>query len=378
MIRRRSIPLIAAVAGFALFAPLQSLRGAHREDTRTVYFGTYSKKGSQGIYVARFNEKTGALTQLRLAAESSDPSFLALHPSGPYLYAVNEGSAQVSAFSIDAASGKLTLLNQKPTGGDAPCHLALDSTGRMLAVANYTGGSLATFPVGPDGRLGDRKSFIQFAGGGPNSQRQEGPHVHSTTFTADNQFLLVDDLGGDATHVYKVMPQTADITEESVAKSDPGAGPRHVAIAPGGKTVYVLNEIRSTITRYLFAAGTLQKVDTVSTLPPGFHGTNTTAEIAFGAKARYIYASNRGHDSIAVFRVDPGGTISLVQHASTGGHTPRSFAIDSSGKWLLAANQDSDNIVVFHIDSKTGWLKQAGIEIKVGSPVCVLFLPQGR
>jgi 6-phosphogluconolactonase len=362
MTRARSVLPISLL----LLAALPFLPGAHRDDTRAVYFGTYTKKGtSQGIYVARFHERTGALTQLELAAESPDPSFLAWHPSGPYLYAVNEGSAQVSAFGVDAASGKLTLLNKQPTGGNGPCHLAVDSTGHMLAVANYDGGSVATYPVGADGRLGDRKSFVQFSGG--------GPHAHSTNFTADNQRLLVDDLGGDATHVYKVTPETAEITEESMGKAEPGAGPRHLAIAPGGKTVYVLNEIRSTITRYSFAGGTLQKLDSVSTLPPSFHGSNTTAEIFLGPKARYLYASNRGHDSIAVFAVEPGGAIHVVQDVLSGGHTPRSFALDPSGKWLLAANQDSDNVVVFHIDPKTGWLKQAGVEIKVGSPVCVLF-----
>jgi 6-phosphogluconolactonase len=362
MTRVRSLLPIALLLAAAPF-----LLGAHKEDTRTVYLGTYTKKGSQGIYTVRFNEKTGALTQLQLAAESADPSFLALHPSGPYLYAVNEGTAQVSAFSVDSASGKLTLLNQKPTGGNGPCHLALDSTGRMLAVANYDGGSLATFPVGLDGRLGDRKTFIQFPGA--------KPHGHSTTFTADNQLLLVDDLGGDATHVYKITPDTAEITEASVAAANPGAGPRHLAIGPGkagSKFVYVLNELNSTISRYSFAAA-LEKLDTVSTLPPSFHGKNSGAEIEFGSKDRYLYASNRGHDSIAVFEVAPGGVIRLVQDTAAGGHTPRSFAIDPSGKWLLAANQDSDNIVVFHIDPKTGWLKQAGVEIKLSSPVCVLF-----
>jgi 6-phosphogluconolactonase len=348
-----------------LLTAVPFLLGAHKEDIRTVYLGTYTQKGSQGIYIARFNGKTGALSQPELAAESADPSFLALHPSGPYLYAVNEGTAQVSAFSVDAATGKLTLLNQQSTGGKGPCHLALDSTGRMLAVANYDGGSLATFPVAPDGRIGDRKTFIQFSG--------EKPHGHSTTFTADNQRLLVNDLGGDATHVYKVTPDTAEITEESVGKAEPGAGPRHLAIAPSAKFVYVLNELRSSVTRFSFAGGALQKLDSVSTLPPSFKGKNSGAEIAFGSRGRYLYTSNRGNDSIAVFAVDPGGIIRVVQTTSSGGHTPRSFAIDRSGKWLLAANQDSDNIVVFHIDPKTGWLKQAGVEVKLSSPVCVLF-----
>jgi 6-phosphogluconolactonase len=348
-----------------LLTAVPFLLGAHKEDIKTVYLGTYTKRGSQGIYLAHFNEKTGALSQPELAAESADPSFLALHPTGPYLYAVNEGTAQVSALSVDAASGKLTPLNQQSTGGKGPCHLALDSTGHMLAVANYEGGSLATFPVGPDGRVGDRKSFIQFPG--------DKPHGHSTTFTADNQLLLVNDLGGDATHVYQVTPGTADITEESVGKADPGAGPRHLAISPSGKFIYVLNELRSSVTRYSFAGGAMQKLDSVSSLPPSFKGKNSGAEIAFGAKGRYLYASNRGNDSIAVFAVDPGGIIRVVQTTSSGGHTPRSFAIDRSGKWLLAANQDSDNVVVFRIDPKTGWLKQAGVEIKLGAPVCVLF-----
>ena len=348
-----------------LLTAIPLLMGAHREDINNVFLGTYTTKGSHGIYIARFNEKTGALSQPELAAESADPSFLAQHPSGAFFYAVNEGTALVSAFSMDAASGKLRLLNQQPTGGKGPCHLALDSTGRMLAVANYDGGSLATFPVGLDGRIGERKAFIQFPG--------DKPHGHSTTFTADNQRLLVNDLGGDATHIYKVMPETADITEESLGKADAGAGPRHLAISPNAKFVYVLNELRSSITRFSFAGGVMQKLDSVSTLPPSFKGKNSGAEISFGSKGRYLYASNRGNDSIAVFAVDPGGIIRVVQTTSSGGRTPRSFAIDKSGKWLLAANQDSDNVVVFHIDPKTGWLKQAGVEIRLSSPVCVLF-----
>ncbi len=339
-----------------------------------VYFGTYTAKGSKGIYRAEFDPKTGTLSQPVLAATANDPSFVIVNPRKPYAYAVDEGGNKVSAFQIVPGSGDLKLINQEDAGG-GPCHLALDATGRILVVANYGDGSYATFPIRADGALGKRASFVKLTGKGPDAERQEAPHAHSATFTADNRFLLMDDLGTDRTMVFRVHPETAQLEAAGTGMADPGAGPRHLVIDPKGRFVYVLNEMKATVTRFAWDGkqGTLRKVDTVASLPAGFHGENTAAEIAIDREGRTLYASNRGHDSIAVFRVERDGALRLQGNVPTGGKEPRNFVLDPTGGWLLAANQNSGNVVVFRIDRATGMPTATAQQISLSQPVSITF-----
>jgi 6-phosphogluconolactonase len=353
-----------------------------------VYVGTYTGEGtkSKGIYAFRYDPATAQLTPLGLAAETTNPSFVAAHPNGKFLYAVNEvgdykgpNSGGVSAFSIDRATGKLTFLNELPSRGADPCYITVDKTGKFVLVANYTGGSVIVYPVLDDGRLGEASAFVQHTGHGPNAERQEGPHAHSIDLSPDNRFAFVDDLGLDELLVYKFDAAKGSLTpnDPPFAKLDPGAGPRHFALRPDGKFAYVVTEIGRSVTVFSHdaASGTLQRVQTLTTLPAGFTGRNDDAEIEVLPSGKFLYASNRGHDSIAVFAIDSSkGTLSTVEIASTGGKEPRSFEIDPTGTLLFAANQKSDNIVVFKIHAKTGKLTPTGQVLDVGSPVCVKFV----
>jgi 6-phosphogluconolactonase len=354
-----------------------------------MYVGTYTQEGStsKGIYVYRYDPGNAQLTSIGLAAQAINPSFLAVHPNHQFLYAVNEvgdykgqKSGAVSAFAIDHASGKLTLLNQVASGGADPCYITVDKTGKFVLVANYTGGSISVFPIRQGGSLGEASAFVQHTGHGTNPQRQEGPHAHSIDLSPDNRFAIVDDLGLDETLVYKFDSVKGSLTpnDPAFAKADPGAGPRHFALHPNGKFAYVINEMGDTVSVFSFepANGVMHSVQTISTIPKGFTKQNDDAEIAIHPSGKFLYASNRGHDSIAVFAVDPDkGTLKLVEYASTKGQSPRHFEIDPTGSFLFAENEKSDNIVVFHIDTGTGRLKPTGKTLEVGQPVCVKFVP---
>jgi 6-phosphogluconolactonase len=351
-----------------------------------VYVGTYTVRGSKGIYAYRYDASTGQLEDLGLAAETPSPSFLAISPNHKFLYAVNEtgdykgqSSGIVSAFSIDTKTGKLTLLNQVASRGADPCHISLDHTGKFVLVANYTGGNLAVFPVGEDGRLGETSDFVQHNGSGPNHERQEKAHAHWIDLSPDNRFALNADLGLDEVFVYKFNASKGKLTpnDPPFAKVDPGAGPRHLAFHPNGKFAYVIDEMKSTVATFSYkaSAGTLHELQVVPTLPKDFSGESTTAEVVIHPNGKFLYGSNRGHDSLAVFAIDPSkGTLKFVEHVSVKGKTPRSFAIDPAGKRLLVANQESDNMVEFAIDASTGKLTPTGIELKVPAPVCVKFM----
>jgi 6-phosphogluconolactonase len=354
-----------------------------------VYVGTYTEEGSKskGIYAYRFDSDTAEVTSIGLAAETINPSFLAVHPNHRFLYAVNEvgnykgqKSGGVSAFAIDQATGKLTLLNEVASKGADPCYITVDKSGKYVLVANYTGGSVAVFPVLEDGRLKDASAFVQHEGHGTNPERQEAPHAHSIDLSPDNRFAIVDDLGLDQSLVYKfdsakglLMPNGAQF-----GKADPGAGPRHFAFHPNGKFAYVVNEMGSTVSLFAFdgAAGVLHPQQTISTIPKGFSALNEDAEIEVHPSGKFLYASNRGHDSIAVFAIDgTKGTLTLVEYADTKGKTPRSFEIDPTGSLLFAENEKSDNIVVFRIDPQTGRLTPTEKVLEVAEPVCVKFVP---
>jgi 6-phosphogluconolactonase len=351
---------------------------------RTVYLGTYTSDGSPGIYLCRFDDATGAL-RVAGTTETVNPSFLTLSPDGRRLYAVNEvedyqgqPSGGISAFEVDRATGALRFIDEQPTKGGSPCYVTTDRAGRFVLVANYGGGSAAVFRVREDGGVTPPTQVVQHTGSGPNRQRQEKPHVHSVTLDPAERFALVADLGIDRVMVYRFDHQTGALAPgpEPWASLAPGAGPRHLAFSPDGSHVYLIGEMSSTVTAFHYDAqrGGLREFQSESLLPAGFSGENTGADIHFGADGRFLYASNRGHDSIVVFAVDPAtGRLSLVQHHPSGGAIPRHFAIDPSGRFLLAAHQRSGGVVSHRIDRSTGRLTATGQALSVPTPVCVRF-----
>jgi len=381
-----ALVLAALPAPFLMTHYAQGAEKAPAKSKYLVYVGTYTEKGSKGIYAYRFDPATDQLTSLGLAAESANPSFLAVDPSRRFLYAVNEisqyegrSSGGVSAFAIAPGTGKLTLLNEVPSGGAGPCHLTVDKTGKYVLVANYGGGSLAVFPILKDGRLGEASAFVQHSGSSVNPQRQEGPHAHSVYVSPDNRFAICADLGLDEVLVYRF-----DAGKGTLAPNNPafalvssGAGPRHFAFHPSGKFGYVIDEMQSTVTVFSYdpASGALDVIQTVSTLPQEFKGESTAAEVAVHPSGKFLYGSNRGNDSIALFAINARkGTLTSLGHAPTLGKTPRNFAIDPTGSYLFAANQDSDIVVQFRIDPNTGFLTPIGQVLEVSSPVCVTFV----
>jgi len=374
---------------FALVIVLSFAAQALDKGKYLFYVGTYTENGSKskGIYVFRYDPATQEITPLGLAAETTNPSWLALHPSGRFLYAVNEvgnykgpNSGGVSAFAIDRATGKLTFLNEVSSRGADPCYITVDKTGKYVLVANYTGGSVAAFPVSDDGKLGEATAFVQHTGRGSDPNRQEGPHAHSINLSPDNRFAMVDDLGLDQLLVYKFDSSNGSLTPNAppFAKLDPGTGPRHFALHSSGKFAYVIGEMKGTVTVFANDAnsGALHPLQTISTLPKDVKGEIEDAEIEVHPSGNFLYASNRGEaNSITLFAIDGRkGTLSLVEHTPTRGKTPRSFAIDPSGKQLLAENQQTDSIVVFRIEQTTGKLTPTGKVFEVGRPVCVKFL----
>jgi 6-phosphogluconolactonase len=380
------------VMSFAFLFAALSFTGALPSQPASSYFmyvGTYTEADStsKGIYVYRFEPRTGRVTELGLAAQTTNPSFLAVHPSYRFLYAVNEignyggqKSGAVSAFAIDSSTGKLTLLNQLATGGADPCYLTVDKTGKFLLVANYSGGSIAVFPILEDGRLGEKSAFIQHTGHGPNPERQEAPHAHSIDLSPDGRFAIVDDLGLDETLVYKFDSAHGTLTpnDPPFAKANPGAGPRHFTFSPNGNFGYVVNELSSDISAFSYDAmnGTFHPLQTISTIPKTFTAENTAAEIEISPSGKFLYASNRGHNSIAVFSIDPQkGTLTLLQYVPTKGESPRNFEIDPTGSLLFVGNEKSDTLVTFRVDPKSGRLTPTGKVLEISQPVCVRFVP---
>ncbi|PYT51266.1 MAG: 6-phosphogluconolactonase, partial [Acidobacteria bacterium] len=349
-----------------------------------VYVGTYTTKTeSKGIYAYEFDSATGKLTPKGVAAETPDPSWVAVHPSGKVLYAANEAgkASTVSAFAIDAKNGKLTILNQLPSLGEDPCYLSFDKTGKYVLVANYSSGTIAVFPILADGRLGEHTAMLKDQGAtGPNKERQEGPHAHWIEVSSDNRFAFVADLGLDAILSYRFDASKGSLTPNKPFFLRPltaGAGPRHATFSPGGGHFYVLSEINSTVTAFAYAPdhGVFGYLGGVPMLPAGFEGRNDAAEIAIHQSGKWLFASNRGHDSIAVFSIDPAsGKLTAAGGFPTGGREPRHFALDPTGQYLLAENQLSGNIVEFRIDPATGKLTATGEVLQVPSPVCVAFL----
>jgi 6-phosphogluconolactonase len=384
----RSLFLITGFAVLALIAFGRDEASPAARGDLLVYFGTYTGAKSKGVYVSRLDVASGALSRPELAAETTSPSFLAVHPNGKFLYSVNEigdfggkPSGSVSAFAIDRRTGMLTVLNQQPSAGGGPAHLVVDKKGRNVLVANYGGGSVAVLPIDRAGALKPASAFIQHTGSSVNPQRQKEPHAHSINLDPANRFAYVADLGLDKVLVYRFDAGAGSLVanDPPFVSTEPGAGPRHFAIHPKGRFAYVINELKCTVTAFSRdqSRGRLTPVQTVSTLPAGVSvlPTYSTADVQVHPSGKFLYGSNRGHDSIVVFAIDEkSGRLTYVENQPTQGSTPRGFGIDPSGTYLLAANQRSDSVVVFRIDRRTGRLTPTGHTIEVGSPVCVKFV----
>ena len=372
--------------GIGLFGAIAFPANAWSSQVRelTLYVGTYTSGKSEGIYVYRMDRATGALTRFS-SIKSVNPSFLTIDRSKRYLYAVNEvgeyagkPGGGVSAFAIDPATGNLRLLNEQATQGADPCHLSIDSRKRALLVANYTGGSVTVLPVRTDGTLAMAVDVKQHEGSGPKEQ-QKGPHAHCVILDRLERHALVADLGIDKVMIYRFDRATGNLSpaQQPYAELAAGAGPRHLTLHPSGKYLYVINELDSTMSAFKYNAvnGTLTLIETVSTLPGDFSGTSYCADVHVSASGKFLYGSNRGHDSIVVLEIDPRtGKLKLVEHVSTEGKWPRNFTIDPTGAFLLVANQRTDNVAIFSIDRHTGRLKSTGNTEEIPSPVCLKFL----
>jgi len=362
-----------------------------------VYVGTYTLpirfgtgavlmgKG-EGIYVYRMDQASGALEFSRKITGVANPSYLAFDPKQRFLYAVNElksfegkPTGTVSAFSVDSKTGELKFLNKKMTHGTDPCHVVVDKTGRYVFVANFMSGSVCVLPIQEDGSLGDATDFIQHHGSSVNPNRQAGPHAHAVTLDESNRYAFVPDLGIDKVVIYKFDPSRGKLepNDEPWVQVKDGAGPRHLAFHPHGRYAYLINELDSTLVVFAYDKknGTLKEIQTVPTLPKHFAGASTCADVQVTPSGTFTYGSNRGHDSIVIYKIDQStGKLTYVDHESTQGKTPRNFAIDPTGGFLLAANQDTDTIVTFRIDLKSGKLSPTGNVTKVPTPVCIKMI----
>lgn len=381
---------LTAFGLIALAAAAPFATASAAESTYLMYVGTYTGGKSQGIYAFRFDSASGKLDALGLAAAMKSPSFLAVHPSGKYLYAVSEiddfdgkKTGGVAALAVDRATGKLAKLNDAPSGGAGPCHLVVDKAGKHVLVANYGGGSVAAIAIGDEGKLGASTARIQHTGSSVNPARQQEPHAHSINLDAANRFAVAADLGLDQLLVYRFDAATGALAPNDPPHTPikPGSGPRHFAFHPNGKFAYAINELNCTMTAlsYDAAHGTLKELQTLSTLRPDetYRGGWSTADVHVHPSGKFLYGSNRGHDTIVVYAIDgERGTLTYVENQPTRGKTPRNFAIDPSGKWLLAENQSSDTIALFSINAESGKLKPVGDPVPCPSPVCIQFLAE--
>jgi 6-phosphogluconolactonase len=382
-ISRRSLLAAGSVA------PLLAQSGGGGGGTahgRLLYIGTYTKGSSKGVYAAYFNPSTGEMTSPKLVAETPNPTFLALSPDRRYLYAVNEvenykgtHDGSLVSYKTDRSGGPLTQINVVDSNGSGPCHVAVDQTGHTLITANYGSGSAASYHIDDNGRMSDAVSKLQFHGHGADKERQAGPHAHCATVSPDNRFVLINDLGLDKIHVYHLNASTAELTpnQPPAWNATPASGPRHLVFHPNHRIVYSTNEMSSTVDVLSWdpSTGTLKTLQSLSTLPPDFKGENSTAEIAVDSKGKFVYVSNRGKDSIAVFSVNPQNFhLTLLANTSTEGKTPRHFTLDPSEKWILAGNEEGHNIVILRRDPSTGLLSSTGKSYRIDGAVCLLFV----
>jgi 6-phosphogluconolactonase len=386
---------LTALGAAGMFFPLvdsinsQTIKNEKAKEM-LVYVGTYTsgKSRSEGIYVYKFNAESGALSPYKTVRNVVEPSFLAIDKDKKYLYAVNETieyegkkSGAVSAFAIDRKTGDLNFLNKQPSLGGAPCHISVSDNGKFVLVANYVGGNVSVFPIGKNGSLGAAVDLKQHSGSGLNRQRQEAAHAHSIILDRENRFAFANDLGIDKIMIYRFDDETGKLEPNAAQpfyRTKAGAGPRHFKFHPNGKFAFVINELDMTISALDYDArrGTLKEIQSVPTLPAGFSGSNTCADIHVSPDGAFLYGSNRGHESIVSYKIDEKtGKLEYVEHVSTGGKTPRNFAITPNGRFLLAANQNSDSIVTFRIDEKTGKLTPTENRATAASPVCLRIIP---
>jgi 6-phosphogluconolactonase len=359
-------------------------RPQNQNHTILVYVGTYTSGESKGIYNLELDLRTGELSEPELAAEVINPSFLAIHPSQSYLYSVNEISdyqgqktGSVTAFRIELESGKLHMLDTISSGGTGPCYITTDRKGEFALVANYGGGSVSSIDIQPDGSLGRTISVIQHEGSSVDESRQKRPHAHSIQLDQTQKFALSADLGTDDLFVYRFNSEKGILTPHTIPSISlpPGSGPRHFSFHPVEPYIFILNELNSTVTVVQHSEfNSFKQLQEISTLPGRSEIKNYPAEILVHSSGKFLYASNRGHDSIACYKIHrDSGRIETIGFTPTGGKTPRNFAIDPTGRFLIAANQNSSNIVIFHIDQKTGTLTNSGNSAAIPSPVCIRF-----
>lgn len=346
-----------------------------------VYFGSHRSGPGIGFSLAHFDTETGVLTKPEFLLEARQPAFFTIHPDGHHLYTCNSGSpGGISAYAIDPHSGALTLLNRELAGGGDTSYVSLDRTNRYALVANYDGGNIAAFALRPDGSVGDWTAFVQHTGKSVHPQRQTHAYAHSIVTDPSNRFALVADLGVDKLFIYRFDEKTGALTPHDPAfvAVSPGSGPRHVKFHPNGRWVYLINEIACTVIAYHWdgGRGTLTEFQSITTLPNDFHGASTCAEIEVHPNGKFLYASNRGHDSLASFTIDAAsGQLTPLEHVPSGGKSPRNFTFDPTGQWIICTNHNSNNAVVFRVDATSGRLKQTGEPVSVPAPFCERFLP---
>jgi len=375
-----SSPFLSSRRAVLATVALLSQLSAVAMPSHLIFLGTYTRTNSRGIYAVRLDAATGALSEPAIAAETPNPAWLALSPDKKFLYAIHESQAQAVGFAVDAATAKLTPLPaEKTPTANAPSHLAVDATGRVLLAANYRDGRAGAIPIRADGTLGEPTS-IQHTGSGPNTARQEKSHVHSATLSPDNRFAIFCDLGVDKIFTYALDPVAARLTPANppFVTTTPGAGPRHFKFGANGRHAYAINELDCTIAVYDYHAtsGALTPRQAISTLPSDYKNTgqNTDAEVRVHPNGRFLVGSNRGHDSLAVFAIAPStGLLTPVEIVPSGGKVPRNFAFSPDGAWLVCAHQDSNNLTVFRVDAATGRLTRQKSEVAVPMCVCVLF-----
>ena len=382
-----SSAVLLSSAFLPTLAPAQPRTHA-RPQNYFVYVGTYTGAHSKGIYAYRFDASTGQLTPIGLAAELPNPSFLIADRANRHLYVATEMGAHdrkdtngaISSYAIDPRTGSLKFLNKVDSGGGGTCHLALDRTGKVLFLVNYFSGSVASFAVNSDGTIGGRTGFDMHSGSSVDPERQPGPHPHEVVFSPDDRFVFVPDLGTDRIYIYRLNPANRSFSPANPAyiTVEAGAGPRHFLFGPGARFAYLVCEMGSRVIVFSYDAahGALHPIQTISTLPPDYTGPNASAEIQIDREGKHIYTSNRGHNSIAVFSIDPqNGKLKNTQIASTLGDWPRNFVLDPTGKYLIVADQNDNRLVVLAVDPRDGHLEPTGQSQEAGSPVCILFVP---
>jgi 6-phosphogluconolactonase len=372
------------IRGFVLGATLLWAAPAFAAGNSIGYVGTYTDGAAKGIYALKWDGAAKKFVSLGLQAEVASPSFVAVSPSHRFLYAITEraarrdGTGSVSSYAIDPATGALKLINRVPAHGNTSAHLVVDASGKWLLVANYGSGSVASFPLHADGSVGDMADFKQHSGSSVNPHRQMGPHPHEAVMSPDNRFLLIPDLGLDKVFVYALDGASGKLTLASTADTRPGFGPRHMLFGKDGRFVYVLGEMASAVAlmSYDKKTGKLTLVENIDTIPPQLTAENNSAELALSKDGRFLYATNRGHDSVTGFSINAAnGKLTLVQNIPTQGKIPRGMALDPDGTHLLTGNQNSDTITVFDRDTKTGKLTFAGQMTDIPTAVCILFTP---